>query len=149
MQTDLDRLTVRAPVDGQILQLKMHLGEFAPTGVLATPLILFGNVDKMCVRVDVDENDAWRVRDGARATGNLRGNKDIKARLDFVRFEPYVVPKKSLTGDSSERVDTRVLQVIFAFERGDLPIFVGQQMDVFIDAPDRNLTAAATKGGRP
>ena len=47
------------------------------------------------------------VRDGARATGNLRGNKDIKARLDFVRFEPYVVRKKSLTGDSSERVDTR------------------------------------------
>ena len=149
MQTDLDRLTVRAPVDGQILQLKMHLGEFAPTGVLATPLILFGNVDKMCVRVDVDENDAWRVRDGARATGNLRGNKDIKARLDFVRFEPYVVPKKSLTGDSSERVDTRVLQVIFGFERGDLPIYVGQQMDVFIDAPEQNVTVAATKRGRP
>jgi len=147
IQTDLDRLTVRAPVDGQILQLKVHLGEFAPTGVLATPLILLGNVDKLCVRVDVDENDAWRVREGARATGNLRGNKDIKAPLDFVRFEPYVVPKKSLTGDSSERVDTRVLQVIFGFERGDLPIYVGQQMDVFIDAPDQKV-AAASRGGR-
>jgi multidrug resistance efflux pump len=33
--TDLDRLTVRAPVDGQILQLKVHMGEFAPAGVLA------------------------------------------------------------------------------------------------------------------
>src|SRR6266404_450400 len=86
-ETDLERLTVRAPVDGQILQLKVHLGEFAPTGVLATPLILLGNVDKLCVRVDVDENDAWRVREGARATGNLRGNKDIKAPLEFVRFE--------------------------------------------------------------
>ena len=84
-----------------------------------------------------------------RFQGAALATKDIKARLDFVRLEPYVVPKKSLTGDSSERVDTRVLQVIFAFERGDLPIFVGQQMDVFIDAPDRNLTAAATKGGRP
>jgi hypothetical protein len=27
------------------------------------------------------------------------------------------------------------VQVIFSFTRGDLPIFVGQQMDVFIDAP--------------
>ncbi len=148
-QTDLDRLTVRAPVDGQILQLKVHVGEFAPTGVLATPLVLLGNVDKLCVRVDVDENDAWRVHNGARATANLRGNKDIKTQLDFVRFEPYVVPKKSLTGDSFERVDTRVLQVIFGFERGVLPIYVGQQMDVFVDAPEPNVTVASTKGGRP
>ncbi len=43
------------------------------------------------------------------------------------------MPKKSLTGDSTERVDTRVLQVVFSFERGKLPIFVCQQMDVFID----------------
>jgi multidrug efflux pump subunit AcrA (membrane-fusion protein) len=34
-QTDLERLTVRAPVAGQVMQLKVHLGEFAATGVLA------------------------------------------------------------------------------------------------------------------
>lgn len=51
-----------------------------------------------------------------------------------MRFEPYVVPKKSLTGDSTERVDTRELQVIFGFTRGRLPLFVGQEMDVCIDA---------------
>ena len=34
-KTDLERLTVRAPVDGQVMQLKVHLGEFAPTGVLS------------------------------------------------------------------------------------------------------------------
>jgi HlyD family secretion protein len=41
-QTDLERLTVHAPVDGQVMQLNVHLGEFAPTGALLTPLILFG-----------------------------------------------------------------------------------------------------------
>jgi hypothetical protein len=55
-----------------------------------------------------------------------------------VRFEPYVVPKMSLTGDSTERVDTRVLQIIYSFDRGDMPIFVGQQMDVYIEAPGHN-----------
>ena len=136
-ETELERLTVRAPVDGQVLQLKVHLGEFAPVAAMVpgqSPLILLGNVTKLNVRVDVDENDAWRVGDGAPAVGYLRGNKKIRTALTFVRFEPYVVPKKSLTGDSTERVDTRVLQVIFSFTRGDLPIFVGQQMDVFIDA---------------
>ena len=132
--TDLERLTVRAPLDGQVLQLKVHLGEFAPAGVLEQPLILLGSVSPLNLRVDVDENDAWRVRAGANATGYLRGNKDIHTSLRFVRFEPYVVPKKSLTGASTERVDTRVLQVIYSFDRGNLPIFVGQQMDVFIDA---------------
>jgi RND family efflux transporter MFP subunit len=139
-ETELDRLTVRAPVDGQVLQLKAHLGEFAPvaaTAVGGPPLILLGGVKPLHVRVDVDENDAWRVRAGASATGYLRGNRSIKTPLTFVRFEPDVVPKKSLTGDSTERVDTRVLQVIFSFARGDLPVFVGQQMDVFIDAPER------------
>jgi hypothetical protein len=51
-----------------------------------------------------------------------------------VRFEPYVIPKRSLTGESTERVDTRVLQVIYAMKTKDLPIFVGQQMDVYIKA---------------
>jgi len=35
---------------------------------------------------------------------------------------------------STERVDTRVLQVIYRFQPDGLPIHVGQQMDVFIEA---------------
>ncbi|WP_395746095.1 efflux RND transporter periplasmic adaptor subunit [Prosthecobacter sp.] len=146
--TELEKLTVRAPVDGQVLQLKVHLGEYAPAGILGTPLIMLGNVTPLHVRVDVDEDDAWRIRSGAAATACLRGNKDISTPLKFVRFEPYVLPKRSLTGDSTERVDTRVLQVIFSFTRGDLPLFVGQQMDVFIDAPTRSFSAAPDKAAK-
>ena len=32
----------------------------------------------------------------------------------------------ALTGDSAERVDTRVLQVLYSFERGPWPVYVGQ-----------------------
>jgi len=39
-----------------------------------------------------------------------------------------------LSGDSAERVDTRVLQVIFRFQPSGVPLYVGQQMDVFLDA---------------
>ena len=147
-ETDLERLIVRAPVDGQVLQVKVHLGEFAPTGALPTPLVLLGNVDKLHVRVDVEEHEASRVQSGAKAMASVRGNTDLKTPLAFVRFEPFVVPKKSLTGDSTERVDTRVLQVIYRIEDNNLPLFVGQQMDVFIDANyqrpslDRNVSMA-------
>jgi len=133
-QTKIDRLTVTAPVDGNVLQVKVRPGEFAQAGVLATPLMLIGDVSKVHVRVDIDENDAWRIRPDASAVATVRGNRDLKTNLSFVRIEPYVVPKRSLTGESTERVDTRVLQVLYSFDRGALPVYVGQQMDVFIEA---------------
>jgi HlyD family secretion protein len=80
----------------------------------------------------VDETEAWRIRAGASAQAAERGAGDHKFQLEFVRFEPYVTPKKSLTGDSTERVDTRVLQVIYRFKDPGVPLRVGQQMDVFI-----------------
>jgi len=136
-ETNIGLLTVKAPVTGQILQLKVHLGEFAPDANTAAtqPAVLLGSTAPLNVRAEFDENDAWRVRKDAAAVGFVRGDARMSIPLTFVRFEPYVVPKVSLTGASTERVDTRVLQVIFSFDRKHLPIFVGQQMDVFIDAP--------------
>ena len=94
------------------------------------------------VRVDVDENDAWRLKTDRPAVAFVRGNRDLSTPLTFVRVEPEVIPKKSLTGDSAERVDTRVLQVIYRFDPKVLPVFVGQQMDVFIEAPPVPPTGA-------
>ncbi len=133
-RTEIERLTVRAPVDGQILQLNVRVGEFAQAGPLSTPLVLMGDIETLHVRVDVDENDAWRVNASSKAVASLRGNSSMKTDLSFVRIEPYVIPKRSLTGESTERVDTRVLQVIYSFKRASFPVYVGQQMDVFIDS---------------
>src|SRR5207249_3380890 len=104
--------------------------------------ILLGRLKPLHIRVDVDEHEAWRVYPDAKAAAAVRGNANLKAPLTFVRFEPFVVPKKSLTGDSTERVDTRVLQVIYRVEGDALPLFVGQQMDVFIEAPVVQSVAA-------
>jgi multidrug efflux pump subunit AcrA (membrane-fusion protein) len=134
-ETDIGRLTIRALVPGQVLQVNIRLGEFAQAGMLQTPLMMLGNVDRLHVRVDIDENDAWRVHSDAAAVAYVRGNREIKTLLQYVRTEPYIVPKRSLTGDTTERVDTRVLQILYSFDRGDLPVYVGQQMDVFIEAP--------------
>jgi multidrug efflux pump subunit AcrA (membrane-fusion protein) len=135
VEADLDRLTMRAPIAGEILQLNLRVGEYAQTGQLSRPLLVMGEVGRLHVRADIDENDVWRLRPGTRAQAAERGNSSRRAPLEFVRFEPLVVPKKSLTGDSTERVDTRVLQAIFRFPDRQMPFFVGQQMDVFIEAP--------------
>ena len=134
-ETDIERSTVRAPMDAEVLQVKVRAGEYAPAGQVTTPLLTLGRLKPLHLRVDVDEHEAWRVRPEAAAVAQLRGNANVKVPLKFVRFEPMVIPKRSLTGDSIERVDTRVLQIVYAVEQGSAPLFVGQQMDVFIEAP--------------
>jgi len=133
VEVEIERSTVRAPIAGSILKVNVRAGEFAAAGALAEPLIILGNIKPLYVRVDVDEHEAARVRPDAPATAALRGDASIRSPLRFVRIEPLVIPKKSLTGDSAERVDTRVLQVLYQIERSDPRFFVGQQMDVFIE----------------
>jgi multidrug resistance efflux pump len=133
VEADLARLVVTAPIAGEILQCKVHPGEYAQAGPLAQPLILMGGTARLNVRADIDEQDAWRVKAGAKATATVRGNSGERLGLRFVRVEPYVIPKRNLTGDSTERVDTRVLQVIFALD-GGARVYAGQQLDIFIDA---------------
>jgi multidrug resistance efflux pump len=131
--TELDRLVVRAPVDGEVLQVNVRPGEFAATGT-GQALLVLGNVGRLHVRVEIDEHDIPRFRPSARAWAAPRGNPRANYPLTFVRVEPYVTPKKALTNDSGERVDTRVLQVIYAVETREAPLYVGQQLDVSIDA---------------
>jgi multidrug efflux pump subunit AcrA (membrane-fusion protein) len=145
-RTQRGRMTVRAPIAGEVLHVNLRSGEFAAAGG-PQPLLVMGDTRTLHVRVDVDENDAWRIAPGAAAVAYVRGTNDLSTPVTFVRFEPLVIPKRSLTGQSFERVDTRVLQVLFAFPRERLPVYVGQQMDVMIEAkPVKG--AARVAGGK-
>lgn len=151
--SDLERLTVRSPIKGVVLQVKIHPGEFAPAGQSTDPLMLIGARDSLVVRAQIDENDAWRVKRDESAVARPRGRNQMQIPLTFVRFEPFIVPKKSLTGDSNERVDTRVLEVLYKFQAPkEGGVFAGQQMDVYIQAPELNMPAgkanALQNGGK-
>ena len=149
-QIGLERLTVRALTDGEVLQVNVRPGQFAATA-WREPLIVLGDVNRLHVRVDIDENDLPMFERGAEAVATLKGKPQVRFPLQFVKVEPYVVPKKSLTGDNTERVDTRVLQVIYALpDERPVPVFVGQQMDVFLKAgtPPEALTLEADPDAR-
>ena len=132
----IERLTIRAPRVGTIIQVNVRAGEYAATSP-KTPAMILGETDRLQVRADIDEQNATRIRAGQAAFAYLKGDPTITFPLEFVRIEPYVIPKVSLTGSSTERVDTRVLQIIYSLTRPtDPPLYVGQQVDVFIEAPD-------------
>lgn len=142
-RVQLDLLTVRAPRDADVLQVNIREGEYAAVNATDPPVLL-GETRVLQLRADVDEDSASRVRPGANAVAFPKGTRTDPIALRFVRIEPYILPKRSLTGDSTERVDTRVLQVIYQFENPSVPVYPGQQMDVFIDA-----TPAAASTPKP
>jgi HlyD family secretion protein len=132
-QTEIDRATVRAPIAGHILQVGVRPGEYVGTQP-GQALIMIGDLSVYHVRADIDEHDIPRFDPAAPARAYVRGHADREIKLSFVRLEKYVTPKKWLTGDNTERVDTRVLQAIYKVEPGEQAVFVGQQLDLFIDA---------------
>ena len=143
IERDIELRTIRAPISGRILQMKTGLGEYAQSGVLSTPLMLLGDDTSLHVRVDIDENDAWKFRPCAAAVASVRGNPDIKTSMQYVRTDPDVVPRVLLTGDTTQRTDTRVLQVVYSFDPKSLPLYIGQQMDVFIETAGSNTASQA------
>ena len=141
VELEIERSLVRAPIAGRVLQLNTRVGEYVEGGGQARPLMLLGDDRRLFLRVDIDENDAWRVLATARARAYLRNNPGLHVDLRFEYIEPVVAAKTALTGQGTERSDVRVLQVVYSFERAALPVYLGQQMDVFIEAPVKPLPA--------
>ena len=121
-------------------------GEFANTNP-NEPLMILGEVTTLQVRADVDEQNAPLVHANQPAVAFLKGSTRDSLPLRFVRIEPFVIPKRSLTGDSTERVDTRVLQIIFELDRPGVPLYVGQQVDVFIQRPPDKVVVSTNAAG--
>ncbi|WP_369025465.1 efflux RND transporter periplasmic adaptor subunit [Qipengyuania sp. RANM35] len=134
--TEIGRLTIRAPIAGEILAVNIRKGEYVSTmgGGGSQPFIEMGQTQPLHVRIDIDEEQAPRVALGAPATVSPRGASDRQVKAKFVRAEPLVVPKRSLTNSAAERVDVRVLQVIYELPETDGLFRVGQQVDAYIAA---------------
>jgi multidrug efflux pump subunit AcrA (membrane-fusion protein) len=134
-RTEIERLVVRAPIAGEILAVNIRPGEFVATqgGGNSQPFIQMGETNPLHVRVDIDENEVARVALGEPAVISPRGAAELHVNATFVRAEPQVVPKRSLTNSAAERVDVRVLQLIYALPESDA-FRVGQQIDAFIPA---------------
>jgi multidrug efflux pump subunit AcrA (membrane-fusion protein) len=132
-KTNLEIRTIRAPKKGTVLSVKIREGEFVPASILPNPLITLGEIETLHLRIDIDESEIPRFHPNAPAQASVRGRPDVKVKINYVRTEPLVIPKRSLTGTVIERVDTRVMQVIYAVDAKELGATVGQQVDVYIE----------------
>lgn len=136
IKAEIERTQVHSPIKGTVLQIKIHEGEFPSSESLRTPLMIIGNTDEMHLRVSINQFEIPRFRQNAPAIAYLQGDRTEEYALQFVRVEPLLIPKQNVTNDITDRVDTRVLQVIYNIKPKEKPLFTGQQMDVLIKADD-------------
>ena len=131
LQKELSFYDVYSPIDGKVLESKVSIGAYFPKN---STLLTIGS-NKLNLRVDINEYDVYKFTPHTKAVAFVRGHPKLKIALKYLYTMPYVVPKKNLTGLSTERTDTRVLQVLYALPtKVDFPLFVGQQLDVFIES---------------
>lgn len=134
LELELERFTIRAPRDGTILRREVEPGEIVGPGASAGDIVL-GDLSKLYVRAQVDEEDIAVVRESSKALGRTRGVRVEDIPLRIVRVEPFARPKSQLSGANIERVDTRVIEVVLVVEgRGDHPLYPGLAVDVYIEA---------------
>ena len=138
----LGKYTLRAPRDGVVLSINTIVGNYAsPQGSYdaytqgAVPVITLGSLPAtLNVRCYVDEILVPRLPSGSRmiAQMSIRGS-NVKIPLQFVRVQPYVSPKIELSDQRQERVDVRVLPVIFKIDKpANVNLYPGELVDVYI-----------------
>lgn len=140
----LAKYTVRAPSDGVVLAVQASVGSYVSSqGAYdsytqgSNPLVVMGTPqDHLAVRAYIDEILVHRLGDPSKLAAEMviRGT-DKHVPLSFVRVQPYVSPKIELSDQRQERVDVRVLPVIFRFAKTEgLTLYPGQLVDVYIAA---------------
>ena len=151
-QALLNKYTIKAPVDGTVLAINAAVGSYiSAQGTYDSytqgfnPILVMGTSQTYIgVRCYIDEILINRLPPASQMHAQLfiRGT-DISIPLEYVRVQPYVSPKIELSDQRLERVDVRVLPVIFRFEKPkDSNIYPGQLVDVYIADKETNSSGS-------
>lgn len=140
----LGKYTLHASTDGVVMALNADVGVYAsPQGVYSpytqamAPVVVMSSSQEetQSVRCFVDEILISRMPPTGPQKAQLavRGTA-VRIPLEFVRIQPYVTPKIELSNQIQEKVDLRVLPVIFRFKvTPEAHLYPGQLVDVYIE----------------
>jgi HlyD family secretion protein len=138
----LSKYTLKAPSDGIVMSVNTIVGNYvSPQGSYNSytqgmdPVLVLGTPQtNLHVRCYIDEILVPRLPAPSKikAQMSVRGS-NVKVSLDYVRVQPFVSPKIELSDERQERVDVRVLPIIFKFEKPkNLNLYPGELVDVYI-----------------
>ena len=125
----LEKLTIRAPIGGTILQMNAKPGELASPSA-AQPLVLLGDMSALRVRAEVDERDIEKIKVGQAVVvrpAALRG-REIAGKVSFIA--PLVETGRNSTLSQRNMTDVDVVEVLVELSEPG-PLAVGMKVDVY------------------
>lgn len=136
IQVTMERHIIRAPSEGTILKINITVGDYAmASDIIPDPSLIMADLSMLSLKVNVPEEEIWRVCENAEGVAFVRGNSQISIPLEFVKIAPFAEPKKNIAGFISEEIfDIRTLPVFYRFARKDLPVYPGEMLDVYLEA---------------
>lgn len=130
-KAELDRLTLRAPMAGEVLQLKYRLGEYIQPGDGA--VVIMGDTQHLKVRMDVDERDIAKITVGKDVVVRANAFPGIDFTGTVVELGRRMGRKNVRSDDPSERNDTKILEAVIALQ-GAPGLLVGQRVTCYVTA---------------
>ena len=135
-ETALDKLTIRAPIAGTILQLNAKPGELASPSS-SQPLILLGDISGLRVRAELDERDYGEIKVGQAVMvrpAAFRG-REFAGTVSFIA--PLVEQGRNTRGQRNV-TDVDIVEVLVDLTEPG-PLAVGMKVDVYFrqDGPPR------------
>lgn len=128
-EAEIERTYIKSPIDGTILQIKIREGE---TTDQSKPALILGNIEALNLRVSIDQFSEPRFHPDCPAVAFKQGDITTKFPLEFIHIEPFMVPKKYLTNELHEKVDTQIFEILYRIEKNGSHLLIGEQMDVYI-----------------
>lgn len=142
IRTRLSRLEVHAPRAGTVIAAGAMVGELAAPG--DRDLVVLAALDRLLVRIEIDESQAWKLRPGAGGKAWVRGDRGHVVDLAFERIEPKAGPRRAIAGVPGERLDGRAVQVLYRLV--DPPPYYrpGLMLEADLDAGEQAPAVPAT-----
>jgi HlyD family secretion protein len=129
-RVNLEKLRIRAPVDGTVLQININPGELAtPTSL--QPLLMIANLTTLNVRAELDERDLAGIKIGQPATIRAAAYPGKEFTGSVSSIAPLVEPSRlGARAQQGNRSDVDVVEVLVRLSQPG-PLTAGMKVDVY------------------
>ena len=122
-------MTVRAPIDGTVLQVNVREGEAVSPGSVQPPLQL-ADLSAMCVRAELDERDIAAVKVGQAVTVRATAFPGREFEGSVSSVAPLIEPGRLEPPGSRDQTDVDVVRVMVGLT-GSGELTIGMKADVY------------------
>jgi HlyD family secretion protein len=128
-RVNLEKLKIRAPIDGTVLQVNVHPGELAAPSALQ-PLLSIANLSTLNVRAELDERDISEIKIGQAVSVRAAAFPGKEFAGTVASIAPLVEASKLSARGSDNRADVDAVEVVVKLTQPG-PLTAGMKADVY------------------